>query len=336
MSEEDEKLSYKDKYKHQFDFLMKAIDDTQNTIRFTDTKAAASVAFWGLIFTIIIRSLDDLKTMINNISTWPDIMICSIIAITMVFFFIQSFWLAYMVLAPKINPSEHIEKEGYSVPGLFFLHGMSLAVKGKSLYRNNPNIKLSMTTKEYIDRINVMSDDTLHHELILELQKISFIRNMKIARVHQAIRSILQFLISVFLGGIYLIGSKIFINHSWNISLDVSLNLTLLISLLLGHLFCKIIINLFPISSKKWGHSLRNTLVYTIILFMITFVFCGFFNWSALFVVFLMQLIFEKSRVIEELAIKLKMSKVKIKNKYLESSLRLVFQVIILFIVSLM
>lgn len=101
--DDTQNLDFKDLYKHKIDLIQKAIDDTQNTIRFSDTKAAAVIGFWGIISTILIRTADSWMEWIKAFQISTSNSIIFLIAVIMIYFLVRSISLAYLVVVPKTN-----------------------------------------------------------------------------------------------------------------------------------------------------------------------------------------------------------------------------------------
>ncbi|GAJ41659.1 DUF3307 domain-containing protein [Saccharococcus caldoxylosilyticus] len=290
-------IEEKDRFKHKLDFLFKAIDDAQNTIRFADTKAGAVIAFWSLVITALIRTKESWYSWLISINTWIDKIVVYIILILMIYFCVQSVWLAYLTIVPKSNPDAHIDKDGVDVQGLFYLHAMKPTLKGKYLYHNYSDLKLAITTKEYLCKLDGLSDADIHKELAFELQKVSFIRNLKIHRVNIAITAVIRFLITLFILFVYWFGHQFIQFKGDNELFHLEVNGKLFIVLYIAH---KIGDYLFQtdkqarLKSEEWGPLLKHCLVYTLIVIGVAYLYTGLFNWTAVMIIFFTHVFLDK------------------------------------------
>jgi hypothetical protein len=196
--------------KNKLEFLYKAIDDTQNTIRFTDTKAGVVIAFWTLVMNILIRTKNEWYNFLFGLENKSEQFLIAIFIIALIFFFLKSVWLSYLTLVPRINPNNQINTKDFDAQGLFFLAETTPEIKGKYLYGNYKKLQIRESAKDYHDKISMLDNISIEKELVLELQKISLIRNVKIARASSAITAVIYFLITIMLLFTYLFGSKIF------------------------------------------------------------------------------------------------------------------------------
>ena len=175
-------------------FLYKAIDDAQAIIRMVDTKAGAIIAFWTIFLTIgkwNSTSSDVLLTFLNQLDVF------SIVIVVLIILCIgNSIYLALLTLLPMNAPSNNINDNMDDFPkDLFYIFGMEPKIEGSSLYFNMKTSKLSVSTSEYAKKLNLLIDaESISKVLSYELLKVSFIRNMKLSRINNALKSILRFL----------------------------------------------------------------------------------------------------------------------------------------------
>ena len=108
-----------DNIKSKFDFIYKAIDDTQNTIRFSDTKALAVIGFWTLIINSVISTRSDWLGLIDRLDNFNKT-IFIIFALLIIGCFLKSIWLAYLTLVPMISPKSQVNYEGIETKDIFF------------------------------------------------------------------------------------------------------------------------------------------------------------------------------------------------------------------------
>ncbi|MFS0882205.1 DUF3307 domain-containing protein [Metabacillus niabensis] len=283
--------------KSKLDFLYKAIDDAQNTIRFTDTKAGAVIAFWTLVLNVLIRTKDDWINLFGELSSNEKILIIIFIFL-MLFYFLRSIWLSYMTLVPKLNPRKHIDINDFHAQDLFFISETHPEIKGKYLYGNYENLKLKNSAKDYHDKISKLDNNDIEKELVFELQKISFIRNIKISRTSTAITSVIYFLITIMLMFIYLFGNSLldFISIE-NLGPNISFNLKLFIVLYIGHKIADYILQTDHQAvnkSNSWKALFIHCFIYTVVLTIMGYFFVGFVSWAAIFIIFISHVIIDR------------------------------------------
>ncbi|WP_342404217.1 hypothetical protein [Brevibacillus sp. FSL K6-2834] len=197
-------MEEKDLHKFRFDLLTKAIEDTQHTVRFTDGKAGAVITFWGIVLTSILRTNESWYPWLKAVDGFLDRFFVYSCIFFLLFFFVRSIWIALKVITPKINPLAQIDCTGYEPKGLFYLHQLDNSITGKHLFHDRALPKLTMTTADYMEKLKDTKAEDILCELAIELQKVSFIRNVKVARVNDAINSVKLFL--VVFGVIFLYG----------------------------------------------------------------------------------------------------------------------------------
>ncbi|MFS0788786.1 DUF3307 domain-containing protein [Shouchella sp. 1P09AA] len=285
--------------KRNVEFIYKSIEDAQNTIRFTDTKAAAVIGFWTLMVTIFIGLEVRILKVATNINHWTTAIFLLFLALFMIYLFIRSVWLAYLTLVPKSNPGEHIEKEGINTYGLFYLFGYnySLPLKDRYLYQNKLDLKLAGSTKEHLESLNRLTNEQVLAELIFEQQKTSFIRNLKIDRVNLAITNIIVFLIVLLVILVYIAGDRL-LTYSGGFSLfNLTFDTSLFIVMYIGHKMGDYIFQTEYQAlnkSKLIGALVRHSLIYTLCVLGLAFIVTGFFSWLALIIIFVSHLVLDQ------------------------------------------
>lgn len=331
-------------FQSKFDFLTKAIEDTQNTIRFTDTKAVAVIGFWTLVITVLFNLKADIIEWIKLITNWYELMIIIIIILTQFFFFIKSMWLAYLVLVPKNNPNLHINKGGIDVKGLFYLDEMKPNDWVEhSIYKTKQHVQLKMSTNEYITALKSLTDEQILQELTVELQKLSFIRAIKIARVNAAITSIMYFVLGTFVFGLFwfLEGSNLFrLGVNYNL-LPLHVNVELFIVLFIAHKIADYVVQTdkqATLTDQQWIPLIIHCFIYTVIVLGAAYLFTGFFNIVAILLVFTSHVIIDHKEFLYWWARKVKgikdINNIKVQNTL--NDLDQVFHYIVLFFISIM
>lgn len=328
-------------YKYRTDFLYTAIRDSQNTIRLTDAKAVAVIGFWTFFITTLFKTKDIWTKHLLNISVWSEVIFISSLCLSMTLFLVLSIYLAYISLVPKSNPNEHICNDDHESKGLFYLHGYNkqLPLEPKYLLTNQNDLKLQKSTGDYRLELENLDEEGVNQELIIELQKVSFIRNLKIDRISASISYIMKFLTLLGIIIVYLAGKQLISYEGGQSMATLELNVTLFIVLYIGH---KIGDYLFQ-TDKQALHKSKQLLplithcsVYTIILISLAFLITGFFSWLAVFILFISHFIIDGTRFLKWWAKHIKKmsdpenAKVKLAMFELDQA----FHYVILFIIS--
>lgn len=180
----------------KIELLYKAIEDNQNTIRFTDTKAGAILVLIGIYFALSGSVAKDFFSSLKKLYYSGTIVGSTFFWIYCVLFLISSLFVigstivVFKVISPKSNPSSSVDFDISSAnpKSVYYLVKFSPKInlfnvfnEKKGFFRSNDK------ASEVKNTINQLTDDSVLDILIFELQKISFIREMKIQRVRIAI-----------------------------------------------------------------------------------------------------------------------------------------------------
>lgn len=159
----------------KIEFLYKALEDAQQTIRFVDTKTSVTTFVVGLIAALLSSGLSDFSNYFWNMT--PLLQALSITLILSIAILIAlTIHCAIQVVFPKTNPSDHVVKTT-ALKNIFYLYDVS-SVNGIDVI--NP------TYEEFILKLNsIASTDDIIGELAYELQKVSYISESKIAKVKE-------------------------------------------------------------------------------------------------------------------------------------------------------
>lgn len=200
---------------YKSELLYKAIDDNQNTIRFTDTKASAVLLVVGIFLTISSYTTKDfflfLKLLlksdqtINLVFLGVYVTMC-LIAITLMLLSIK---LAFLTISPKSGPVSSVDFD-LEIPkqNLYYMFELQPKVNHFNIFKDKEGyFKLKDKASQIMDGINHLDDKRLNELLIYELQMVSFIREIKINRVKYSIKCLL------FSGGIFALTLVVFIAH---------------------------------------------------------------------------------------------------------------------------
>jgi len=171
----------------KIEFVLKSIEEAQETNRFLDTKAGVLVVFESSFLALIAGSL-------FNTSTYEMLQyIISRFALGYSLFLGIYFGLFVVVLGvnviltlrlmfPAESPEEHIDTKGFEPRRLFFVSEL------------DEDKRLRPSVVEYSTELANLRDGDILQEYIFELLKLSYIRNLKQARLATSFR-LLQVLI---------------------------------------------------------------------------------------------------------------------------------------------
>jgi hypothetical protein len=154
------------------EFLIKAIEEVQETNRFLDTKAGVLVVFESSLFIIAVSSLADtsvlqlIQNLISRAAPGYLIFLAAYLIIYIVALTIHIL-ITLKGIFPQRNPEAHVELGDSQPRRLFFL------------FELDENEKIRPSLPEYIARLASVSDDDIIQEYALELSKLSYIRRKK-------------------------------------------------------------------------------------------------------------------------------------------------------------
>ena len=167
----------------KIEMLYHFINDTQNTIRFLDTKAGAILVFTGVIITII---LDKVSRIIFHLPTIPfsfaKIILVVIISFILLFF-IRTAFFTFKVIQSKTVFSGGYKIHGYQIQNLGFLS----------------EVDMQKTTNEiYLNLKSLNSELKIVKELIFDYVKVSYLREVKMRNLDLSMKNFKIFLLFSF------------------------------------------------------------------------------------------------------------------------------------------
>ena len=208
-------MSDGEQFEIQKELLYKAIEDNQNTIRFTDTKAGAVLVLAGILITLITSTGKEYLSLIKELHMSDNCI--NFIAyigyytsfIITAFSLLLAILLSFKAISPKSGPIKSIEVDIAFPPNLFYLSKLTKKVGRVNILKDKEGyFKLENPTSEIKKNVIELTEDGLLNILIVELQKLSYIREIKIQRVKHSIQCL------IFAGGIYVVFSIIALIHS--------------------------------------------------------------------------------------------------------------------------
>ncbi|NLG80282.1 MAG: DUF3307 domain-containing protein [Firmicutes bacterium] len=264
-------------------FLYKAIEDAQAIIRFTDGKAGAVVGVWVALATTCIKQ--ELWTRVSAARSELE-QLCVVALLSCGFLCMaKSLWLAFLTLVPRSSPAAHIVPDPENGPlGLFYLHTVKPKLAGRYLFFESPEPKLSPPVKEYLSAVNEIDPQHIMRELVYELQKVSYIRNVKIARAGESVRALLHFTVVALLLLLFKAASYCSLVNWYAPRFDKLVDPALFVVLFVGHHIADYLMQTdrqaHEKSSKLWP-LLCHSVVYTVTVLALAYLVTGFFSWVA-------------------------------------------------------
>lgn len=332
--------------KEKIQFLYKAIEDAQGIIKFTDTKAGALIGAWfailGILYKIdILEKINESLTNINLGNEKLSALIVLLLSIYAIICAVKSIWLSFMAIDPKSSPNNHVEINLENEPkNLFYLFSIKPTFEGKYLYFESKKPKLEVTTQDYLDKITHVNEKEIITELIYELQKVSYIRNIKISRVNESIRHMKHFLIVTILFFIYKLGGDVFscIKLGGNTILNTSINVELFIYLFVAHKIADYLLQTDKQAKNKSDglvnkYLVTHCLIYTAIITGTAWILLGYISWEFIISIFISHIILDNRSFVTGWCRKIKGME-EIENKVIVE-VDQAFHIIVLFIISL-
>lgn len=165
-------------------FLIAAIADAQELIRFIDSKTAIAITLIGSYFIGYFTQLDKLVKYVHYYNAWLWLLISLFILLTVICVAI-----ILRIIRPTHNPTENIDPGGATAPeSLFFLPVNTYSNKLFVSFINSSKHKLGISYSGYASKFTPSTDDTMISVLSFELLKINFIRNIKTRRFNSLVK----------------------------------------------------------------------------------------------------------------------------------------------------
>jgi hypothetical protein len=157
------------------EFLYKALDDAQGTIRSLDAKAGVGIVVLGAMLG---RVFEREQVVAIRAGGWIPWAVASIFAVLGMLAAI----LAFRTVFPMINPAENVSVPDDLRPAFFVAHFSQSRIW--RLFSSSPRFsKLAETHESYTSALLSASAETIEQIVAAEVLKVSFIRQMKTARL---------------------------------------------------------------------------------------------------------------------------------------------------------
>lgn len=181
------------------EFIFESILEVQETNRFLDAKAGVLITIETTLLFVVVSNIFDsqkyapIKATIQAMPQWLStlILVYCIIYMTLLIFHILY---SLRVLYPTKDPSVFVDTGSYKPRNIFFL-------------KTGRNGKIAPSLKDYAKTVNSSTDDDIINELIFELMKLSYIRDMKSSRIQNSIRFLNVLIVGVVIFGFILVAA---------------------------------------------------------------------------------------------------------------------------------
>lgn len=183
-----------DEQNKKIELLYKAIEDSQLTNRFLDTKLTITTFVLGIYTAAVGSGLGDFSKYFWNLHCWQQAVFIVLLSIIGIVIIVEAV-LIIITVFPASNPFEHVKMDGYSPINMFYLAGMDLKVADYLKISKKTKLKPSFDTLN--SAYSAANLDVIQKELIFELMKVSFIRELKSKRI-KFIKSLLISLVVIF------------------------------------------------------------------------------------------------------------------------------------------
>ena len=185
-------------------YLYNAINDTQETIKFTDTKSGVVIVLESAILTAFITiSNDYMKFLAHFKGINKSILIFATLIFGIELFI--SIFLSIISINPKNNPSNHIISGNKKTDLKYYLAGITPKMRLKDYIYEFPDSKLAISVDYFQNIVTKATHEDITLSLINEFLKLSYIKEKKIKRTQCSITWLKICFITVFLVLILLI-----------------------------------------------------------------------------------------------------------------------------------
>lgn len=166
----------KEDEKNKTELLQFAINDAQEIIRFTETKTAICITVISAHFVALYTMLSNLTSPLYRFPVYFWV-ILSILLIGHVFVV----YVTYRIILPRVNPLDQLNVDTAALPQQSLYLENTKSGWLNVIFTNNARIKQSFS--KYFDMFLALDQEKMIQLLVLELHKVSYIRNIKIARL---------------------------------------------------------------------------------------------------------------------------------------------------------
>lgn len=289
-----------DNYSEQYNFIYNAINDAQETIRFTDTKSGAVIVVVMGLIAGVVTLIDKYYTLLNQLAVLP-----KVIAILGVIYFSLCIFISLILslrsINPANNPNDHIDLGDWpNSPNIkYYLSGLTPSMRWEDYLWELKDLKFSISASEYYKNIEGSKDPDLLKSLTLELLKLSYIKEKKMQRTKAALKWIEQCIWTVALTTIMvLITYNAKLLPSWSIK---NLDYEIFLLLIVGHAVGDFLLQTSWQAENKsriWKALITHGLVYSIVVYLLTLM-AGGISLISISVIFLSHVLLDKGNIVK-------------------------------------
>lgn len=289
-----------DNYSEQYNFIYSAINDAQETIRFTDTKSGAVIVVVMGLIAGVVTLIDKYYTLLNQLTVLP-----KVIAIVGIIYFSVCLFISLILslrsINPANNPNEHIDLGDWSdKPNIkYYLSGLTSSMRWEDYLWELKDLKFSISASEYYKNIEGSRNPDLLKSLTLELLKLSYIKEKKMQRTRAALKWIEQCIWTTALTTIMvLITYNTKVTPSVNIK---SLDYNIFLYLIVGHAVGDFLLQTSWQAENKsriWKALITHSLVYSIVIYLLALVAEGI-SLISIAVIFLSHVLLDKGSIVD-------------------------------------
>ncbi|MCQ1529517.1 DUF3307 domain-containing protein [Lutispora saccharofermentans] len=223
------------KYSEKYSFLYSAINDTQEIIRFTDTKSGAVIVVVMGLIAGVVTLIDKYYTSLKQLTILPEMIAILGVSYFLVCLFI-SLILSLRSINPANDPNHHIDiGDWLNKPKIkYYLCGMTPTMRWEDYLWELEDLKFSISASEYYKIMEESENTDILKALIMELLKLSYIREKKMQRTKAALIWLEQCICTAALTIIMvLVTYYIEFSPSWSIK---NQNYNMFLYLIVGHI----------------------------------------------------------------------------------------------------
>ena len=288
-----------DSCSERFNFIYNAINDTQETIRFTDTKSGAVIVVAMGLIAGVVTLLDKYYTLLNQLAVLPKVIAIMGIIYFSVCLFI-SLILSLRSINPANNPNNHINiGDWQDMPNTkYYLSGLTSSMRWEDYLWELNDLKFSLSASKYYKSIEESNDSDLLKSLTLELLKLSYIKEKKMQRTKAALKWIEQCIWTAALTTIMvLITYNSELAPSWSVK---NQNYDIFLFLIVGHAVGDFLLQTSWQAENKsriWKALITHGLVYSVVIYLITLM-AGGISLLSIVVIFLSHVLLDKGNIV--------------------------------------
>ncbi len=184
-----EDLIANDEIEQKLNFMYSAIQDTQETIKFTDTKSGTVVVIGAAFITAIVTLVDKYINLFNNQSEITKLILIVGSSLFCMSLFV-ALYLSLKSINPSNNPNEHVKfgDTNKNIDVDYYLTGLSPKMRFRDYIREYKDSKLSTSVSQYYNSIRNADSERLLLSLTYEFIKLSYIKDKKHKRTQCALK----------------------------------------------------------------------------------------------------------------------------------------------------